>query len=145
MDGARLAALNVAGIVITAVLLAIVSLITRLIDNVVGVPFVLTGFVTVVGCVALGILVWFRFATAHGIALRQRRGNARPDVFGAIASIPFVLIAAFLAVTGLFELLLGVISLSLDRALDAVRQTGLAVFFLVLAAANIIIARAASD
>lgn len=145
VDGIRLAAINTAGVVLTAVLLAIVSLLTRLIDNLIAIPFVLTGFVTVVACVSLGIVVWYRYSMAYGLAVRQRNGMVRPDVFGAIAGIPFVLIAAFLAITGLLELLLGIISLSLDRALDAARQTGLAVFFLVLALANIIIARAASD
>ncbi len=145
LDGVRLAAINTVGIVLTAVLLAIVSLLTRLVDGVIAIPFVLTGFVTVVACVTLGVFVWFRYATAHGNAVRQRRGTARPDVFGALASVPFVLIAAFLAVTGLLELLLGIVSFSLERALDAVRQTGLAVFFLVLAAATVVIARAASD
>lgn len=145
MDGLRLAAINTTGIMMTAVLLAIVSLLTRAVDGLVAVPFILTGFITVVVCVGLGVFVWFRYSTAHGVAVRQRRNSTRPDVFGALASVPFVLIAAFLTVTGLLGLLLGIVSFSLDRALDAARSVGLALFFLALAAGNIIVARAASD
>jgi hypothetical protein len=94
---------------------------------------------------ALGVFVWFRFATAHGRRARASGRSVRPDLFGGIAAIPFAVIAIILISSGLFGLFLSVLTFSASRAGDAIQRLAMALFFLLLAAANVIIARAASD
>lgn len=143
-DGARLAAINTAGIVGALVLLALASFVNRLINLIVGVPFVVTGFILVIVLTGLAGLIWYRYAGLHARVARQSSGRVRPDVFGGVAGLPFTAIAFFLIVTALLQLLFAIISFSGDRLIDALRQAGLALFFFALAAANIVVARAAS-
>jgi len=143
MDGARLAAINVAGIVAALVLLAIASLLNRAINLLLPLPFAVTGFLLIAVLVGLGGLIWYRYATLHGRAARQGGGSAKPDIFGAVAGLPFTAIALFLTATALLQMLFAVISFSSDRLIDALRQFGVALFFFALAAANIVVARIA--
>ncbi len=144
-DGARLAALNMAGVIAALVLLALASLVNRAINLVIGLPFAVTAAILVVALVAAGGVLWYRYATLHARAARQTSGSPRPDVVGGVAGLPFTAIAFFLLVTALLRLLFAIISFSGDRLIDALRQGGLAVFFFALAAANIVIARVASS
>jgi hypothetical protein len=108
-------------------------------------PFVFSGFATVAVIIGLALITWYRYATLHGRRARARGQTVRADVYGAIAGIPFAAVSAFLGVTGSISLLFGLVTFSGNRSLDALRQLGFAVFFLALALANIVIARAASD
>lgn len=144
-DGARLAALNAVGVFAALVLLALASLVNRLINVLVPLPFVITALVLVAGMIGVAGLVWYRYALLHARAARQTNGNVRPDVFGGVAGLPFTAIAFFLLVTALLQLLFAIISFSGDRLIDALRQGGVSVLFFALAAANIAIARITAD
>ncbi|HEX5165964.1 MAG TPA: hypothetical protein VFV93_11255 [Thermomicrobiales bacterium] len=140
-DGIRLAAINGFGLIVSALLIGFISLILRWLDF----PVLLIGFGLVVILVAAAVVFWFRYASAHGKAARTSQRNVRPDVFGAIAAIPFALVGLFLVANGLFGLFLAMVTFSLSRAGDGLERLLFAVIFLGLAATNIIIARAASD
>lgn len=144
-DGARLAAINAAGIIAALILLALASLVNRLINLVIGIPFVLTAALLVVALLVLAAIVWHRYARLHVRATRLAGSPLRPDVFGGVAGLPFTAIAFFLLVTAVLQILFAIISFSGERMIDALRQAGVSVLFFALAAANIVIARAASS
>jgi hypothetical protein len=140
-DGIRLAALNGFGLIVSALLIGFISLILRWFD----LPALLIDFGLIVILVAAAVVFWFRYASAHGKAARALQRHVRPDVFGAIAAIPFALVGLLLASSGLFSLFLAMVTFSLSRAGGGLQRLLFAVIFLGLAATNIIIARAASD
>lgn len=144
-DGARLATINTVGIVAALVLLALASLVNRLINLVVGLPFAVMAVILAVVLIGLGGVVWYRYATAHTRAARLVGSSSKPDIFGGVAGLPFTAIAFFLLVTALLQILFAIISFSGDRLIDALRQVGLSVLFFALAAANIAIARTAAS
>lgn len=140
-DGIRLAVINGVGLVVAMLLIGLISLLMR----VLGLPHVLVSFVIGVIVVALAIFFWFRYAEAHGRAARALQRSVRPDVFGAVAAIPFAIVGLLLVSFGLFGLFFAMITFSLSRAGDGLQRLLFAVIFLGLAVANVIIARAASD
>jgi uncharacterized membrane protein len=140
-DGLRLAIINGIGLVVVALLIGIVSLITRA----VGLPNVLISFGTGIACIALAVFFWFRYAEAHGRAARARQNSVRPDVFGSIAAIPFAVVGLLLVSSGLFGLFLAMVTFSLSRAGAGLERLLYAIIFLGLAVGNVIVARAASD
>ena len=140
-DGLRLAILNGLGLILAALVIGIVSVFLRLLD----LPHVLIGFIVGVAFVALGVFVWFRYAEAHGRAARARQRRVQPDIYGAIAGLPFARVGLALVSSGLFGLFLGMVTFSMSRATDGFERLLFALIFAGLAAANIIIARAASD
>jgi hypothetical protein len=140
-DGIRLAVINGVGLVLSMLFIGLISLLTR----VVGLPHVLISFVIGVVVVAGAVFFWFRYAEAHGRAARTLQRNVRPDVFGAVAAIPFAILGLLMVSFGLFGLFFAMISFSLSRAGDGLQRLLFAVIFLGLAVANVIIARAASD
>ncbi len=145
VDGIRLAAINTVGLVLALAIVGIVSLLTRLLDAILPLPFIFTGFVTIMLLVVAALWFWYRYAEAYARAVRVRARSVRPDVYGAIAALPFVLLALVLVSVGLFSLFLAVITFSLSRAIDAFQQIIFAALFVGLALANVIVARAASD
>jgi hypothetical protein len=140
-DGIRLAVINGVGLVLALLLIGMVSLITRLI----GLPHVVISFIVGSGIVAAAIFFWFRYAEAHGKRARALQRSVRPDVFGAIAALPFALVGLLLLSFGLVGLFFAMITFSLSRAGDGLQRILFAVIFIGLAVANIIIARAATD
>lgn len=140
-DGIRLAAINGVGLIVAAMVIGFASIITRA----VGLPHVLISFGIGVAWIALAVYVWFRYAAAHGRAARARQRGVRPDVFGSVAAIPFAVVGLLLVSFGLFGLFVAMVTFSLSRAGDSLERLLFAVIFLGLAAANVIIARAASD
>jgi hypothetical protein len=144
-DGARLAAINAVGLVVALLIVGVMSLLTRLLRHLLPLPFWFTGLVTLLILLALAVFIWFRFATAHGRAARASGRAVSPDLFGVIAAIPFVAVAVILTSSGLFGLFLSIITFSASRAGDAIQRLATALAFLLLAAGNVIIARAASD
>jgi len=140
-DGLRLAALNGIGLILVSLAIGLVSVVMRAL----GLPFVLVGFGVGVVCIALAVYVWFRYAEAHGRAARAKQRSVRPDVYGAVAAIPFALVGLLLVSSGLFGLFLAMVTFSLSRAGDGLQRLLFAVIFLGLAVANVIVARAASD
>lgn len=140
-DGIRLAVLNGIGLVIALLVIGMVSLVTRMI----GLPHVVISFIAGAGIVAAAIFFWFRYADAHGKAARARQRGVRPDVFGAIAALPFALVGLLLLSFGLVGLFFAMVTFSLSRAGDGLQRLLFAVIFFGLAVANIVIARAATD
>lgn len=140
-DGLRLAVMNGIGLVVALLLIGLISLLAR----VLGLPHVLISFVVGAALVAVAIFFWFRYAEAHGRAARSRQRSVRPDVFGAVASLPFAILGLLLVSFGLFGLFFAMITFSLSRAGDGLQRLLFAVIFLGLAATNVIIARAATD
>ena len=140
-DGIRLAVINGIGLVLALLLIGMVSLITRLI----GLPHVVISFIVGAGIVAAAIFFWFRYAEAHGKRARALQRSVRPDVFGAIAALPFALVGLLLLSFGLVGLFFAMITFSVSRAGDGLQRILFAVIFIGLAVANIIIARAATD
>jgi hypothetical protein len=144
-DGLRLACINGVGLIVGFAALAIVAVITRLLQRIIDLPFVFSGFLTALVLLVVAVWIWYRYARAHGEAARARGREVRADVFGAVAASPFAGLAAFLACVGFFSLLLAMVTLSGTRALDALRQLGFALLFLGIALGNIVVARAASE
>ena len=140
-DGIRLAVINGIGLVIALLAIGLISLVARLI----GLPHVLISFIIGAAVVAGAIYFWFRYAEAHGRAARARQRSVRPDVFGAVAALPFAILGLLMVSFGLFGLFIAMISFSLSRAGDGLQRLLFAVIFLGLAATNIIVARAATD
>lgn len=144
-DGARLAGINFAGIILGFVLFALATAIARLLDRVLPVPVLLLALLTALALAGgLGWII-YRYAAAHGRAARAAGQSVRPDLFGAIASLPFVLIGGFQIVTAIIRLLLALITLSGGRAVDALQTLGLGLLFLAFAAGTIVLARKATD
>jgi len=140
-DGIRLAMINGVGLVVGVLGIGVISLFTRLI----GLPHVIISFLVGVALVTLAVFFWFRYATAHGKAARASQRGVRADVFGAVAAIPFAVVGLLTVAWGILGLLFGMLSFSLSRAGDGLERLLVAVILLGLAAANVIIARAATD
>lgn len=140
-DGLRLAVMNGIGLVAASLFIGLTALVVRALDW----PVILIGFGIGVVFVAAAVFFWFRYAEAHGRAARARQRSVRPDIFGAVAALPFAIVGLVLVSSGLFGLLLAMFTFSLSRAGDAMQRLLFAVIFLGLAATNVIIARAASD
>ena len=143
-DGLRLAAINTVCIIAALILLAVASLVNRLINVMIPLPFLVTAVLLVIVLTAVGVVIWYRYA---GLYVRVARGSGRavkPDVLGGVAGLPFAAIALFMLAAALLQILLGIISFSSDRLIDALRQAGFSGFFFALCAANIAVARAAS-
>lgn len=75
----------------------------------------------------------------------ERGKQTRPDVFGLIAALPFIAMALLLLASGVLSLFFAVITFSGDRSVDALFRILYGGLFTLAAAANMIIARAASD
>ena len=144
-DGARLAAINTIGIVVALVVVTLVSLLARVLDRLLPIPVLVVSFITLLVLIAFGIFVSYRYANEYGNAARARRHDVRPDLFGAVGAIPFAAIAVILLLFGLFGLFFAVITISGDRAIDALQRMGFGLVFLLLAGATIVTSRAASD
>lgn len=138
-DGVRLAVLNVAGIVVAALVLFA----ARVLDRVVGLPFLFSGFFIALALIALAAFGWQRYARAHGAAARARGRGTRPDLFGGIGAVPFLFIGVFQIGTGALRLLFAMVTFSAHRALAATETMGLGVLFVALAGGLVLIAREA--
>jgi hypothetical protein len=144
VDGIRLAAINVIGLMIAILWVAAVSLVTRLLDRVIPVPVLFTGFFAVVVALVIGAWIWHRYGAAHGDAARASGTDPRPDVFAAIGASPFVAIAVVLLSFGIFGLFFAAITFSGARLTDSLRQLGFSVLFFAVAVTNLVIVRASS-
>jgi uncharacterized membrane protein len=144
-DGARLAAINAVGLVVSLIIVTIVSLLTRALDNLLPIAFVITGPLTIAALIAGGLVVWYRYAVAHGRESRALGRAVRADVFAAVAAVPFAILAVILTAGGIFGLFVSVLTISGSRAVDALRQLLFAVLFLGLVVALIGVTRAAND
>jgi hypothetical protein len=144
-DGARLATLNAIGLFVAAIVYGLASVVRRVIGLDVGLLVVIGTFVAATALVAVAVFVWHQYATAHGRAARARQRQVRPDVYGAIAGLPFTMLGLLLVSSGIFGLFWAMVTFSLSRAVDGLQRLLFAVIFLGLAAVNIIIARAASE
>jgi hypothetical protein len=145
MDGFRLAAINTVFVVFLLIAVSIGSLVLRLISWVLPIPVLVPALMIVVAFVVFGLVVWQRYAAAHGDAAMLRGKQTRPDVFGLIAALPFIAMALLLLASGLLSLFLAVITFSGGRSIDALFRILYGGIFTLAAAANMIIARAASD
>jgi hypothetical protein len=140
-DGLRLAAINVLAIVVGLIVVGI----SRVLDWLLPLPFLFTAFAITLALLVVGVVFWYRYATAHGRVARALGREVRPDVFGAIASMPFVVVSIFLLGTGAIELLFALISFSASRAGEAFVHLGWGMLFLGLTVVVVVVARAASD
>jgi hypothetical protein len=140
-DGLRLAVMNGIGLVAASLFIGLIALVVRALDW----PVILIGFGVGVVFVAVAVFFWFRYAEAHGRAARAKQRSVRPDIYGAVAALPFAIVGLLLLSWGLFGLLFAMFTFSMSRAGDALQQLLFAVIFFGLAATNVIIARAASD
>ncbi|HUG14924.1 MAG TPA: hypothetical protein VMM78_07865 [Thermomicrobiales bacterium] len=144
VDGARLAVINTAGLIAAVLWVAVVTIVTRLIDRYVPVPIAFTGFIAALIAVMVGAVVWYRYGAAHGVAARAGGADPRPDVFGVIAAGPFIAVGVALLSFGLVGLFFAAITFSGSRFGDALRQLVFAALFLGVGAASVVVARASS-
>lgn len=145
VDGLRLAAINTAFLIVMLIATSVGSLILRLVSWVIPVPAIFPALLFIIAFAVFGLIVWQRFAAAHGNAARARGRQTRPDVFGAIGALPFIGMALLLLSSGVLSLFLAVITFSGGRSLDAVFRILYGGVFTLAAAANLIFARAAND
>lgn len=144
-DGARLAAINTVGIVVGLAAVTLLSLLARALDWLLPIPVLAVSLIALLVLVAFGMFISYRYASEYGKAARLRSRDVRPDIFGAVGAIPFAAIAIILLVFGLFGLFFAVITVSGERALDALQRMGFGIVFLLLAGGTIVASRAASD
>ncbi|MGH9176715.1 MAG: hypothetical protein ACRD1H_20260 [Vicinamibacterales bacterium] len=144
-DGIRLATVNAVGLVVGAFLFALASFVSRVVGLDGGLPVILVLFGAAIAVVCCALFVWYRYAEAHGRAARLGQRGVRPDVFGAIAGLPFVAVGLLLIASGVFSLFWALLTFSLSRAGDGLQRLLFAVIFLGLAAGCVIMARAAND
>jgi hypothetical protein len=144
-DGARLAAVNIIGLIVALILLAIVTVVARILDLILPVPVTLLSLAALAVLVAFAVYVAWRYAREYGRAARASGREIRADLFGAIGALPYAAISLMLFVFGLFGFLLSIITVSGDRALDSLQRLGFGLLFLLLAAAIIVVSRSASD
>lgn len=145
MDGLRLALINTGFVVFLLIAVSISSLVLRLVSWALPIPVLVPALLIVVAFVIFGLIVWQRYAVAHGEAAMERGKQTRPDVFGLIAALPFIAMALLLLASGVLSLFFAVITFSGDRSVDALFRILYGGLFTLAAAANMIIARAASD
>lgn len=145
VDGLRLAVINTAFLVGLLIVVTVGSLLLRLMSWISPVPVIFPAFVVVIACLIAGVFVWQRYAAAHGREAMARGRQTRPDVFGALAALPFIGMALLLISSGVLSLFFAVITFSGGRSIDALLRMLYGVIFAAAAAANLIIARAASD
>ena len=141
-DGARLAVINIAGLVVAALLLVVARVLNRTLFSF---PFLFSGFFVALALIGGAVVFWHSFARAHERAARLRGRKPRPDVFGAIGAIPFAFIGVFQIGTGLIAMLFALLTFSAGRAGAALTTIGSGVLFLVLAVLLVGVARVASD
>ena len=140
-DGARLAVINLALIVLAA--LAFFAL--RLLDHFVGLPLLFSGFFIALVLIGAAAWFWHRYATAHGRAARERSRDRRPDLFGGVGALPFVFVGVLQTVNGVVRLLFAMVTFSAHRALGALATLGVGLAFFALVVALIVIARDAVE
>jgi hypothetical protein len=145
VDGLRLAAINTAFLIALLIVASIGSLFLRIMSWVVPIPVIFPAFLAIGAFAVFGLIVWQRFAAAHGAASKARGKQTRPDVFGAIGALPFIGMALLLLSSGILTLFFAVITFSGGRSVDALFRILYGVIFALAAAANLIFARAASD
>jgi hypothetical protein len=145
MDGLRLAIINTGFVVFLLIAVSIGSLLLRLASWVLPIPVLVPALFIVVAFAVFGLIVWQRYAAAHGEAAMLRGKQTRPDVFGLVAALPFIAMALLLLSSGILSLFFAVITFSGGRSVDALFRILYGGIFTLAAAANMIIARAASD
>lgn len=144
LDGVRLAVINAFGLVVAIIWVAAVSLITRLVDRFVPIPVLFTGFFAVVVALAAAVFIWYRYGSGHGEAARMTGSDPNADVFAAISASPFIAAAVVIASFSIIGLFVAAITFSGSRFVDSLRQLGVSIFFLLVAAANLVIVRFAT-
>lgn len=145
VDGLRLAIINTLFLVGLLIIVSVGSLALRLAAWVLPFPVIFPAFVLVIACLVFGALVWQRYAAAHGREAMARGRQPRPDVFGALGALPFIAMALLLLSSGILSLFFAVITFSGGRSVDALLRILYGGIFGIAAAANLIIARAASE
>lgn len=145
MDGLRLAAINTLFLIVLLIVVSFGSLLLRLASWALPIPVIFPAFIIVVACLAIGAFGWQRFAAEHGRQAAARGKQTRPDVFGALAALPFIGLALLLVSSGILSLFFAMISFSGSRTFDALARMLYGLIFVGAAAANLIVARAASD
>lgn len=140
-DGVRLAVINGVYLFVALVLAGLLSLSIRILRWLIPMPLLFPGFFIVVLTVAFGAIVWYQYGIAHGRAARARGNVIRPDTFGGIGALPFLAFALMLVASGLFALLFAMIAFNPVEVWESLTRIGFGMFFLILAAANVIVAR----
>jgi hypothetical protein len=140
-DGARLAAINLALIVVAA----LVFFLLRALQHFFGLPFLFSGFFAALVLIGAAAWFWHRYAAAHGAAARERSRDRRPDLFGGVGALPFIFVGVLQTFNGALRLLYAMITFSAHRALGALTTLGVGIAFFALTVALIVIARDAVD
>lgn len=142
-DGVRLAVINGLYLFVALALAGLLSVTIRLLRWIIPLPLLFPGFVVVILTVVFGAFVWYQYGLAHGQAARERGRLTRPDMFGAIGAVPFLAFAIMLVSSGLFALFFAMIAFNPVEAWQSITRIGFGMFFVLLAAANVIVARVA--
>lgn len=145
VDGLRLAAINTVFLIALLIVVSVGSLLLRLASWALPIPVIFPAFIVVIACLAFGAFGWHRYAAAHGRQAMARGKQTRPDIFGVLAALPFIAMALLLVSSGILSLFFAVITFSGGRTFDALTRMLYGVIFAAAAAANLIVARAASD
>ncbi len=145
VDGLRLAVINTVFLIALLIVVSISSLLLRLANWVLPFPVIFPVFIVVVVSLVLAAFGWQRYAAAHGRMAMARGNQTRPDVFGVLAALPFIGLALLLVSSGILSLFFAMITFSGGRTFDALVRMLYGVVFALAAAANLIVARAASD
>lgn len=145
VDGFRLAVVNGVFLAIALLMAALVAVLLVVVRWVLPVPDIYPGIVVLGVSIALGAVVWYRYANTHVKIASQHGRQLQPELFGSVAASPFIGVALLLLSSGLFSLFLSMISLNMDRAGDAAMRILFAVLFGLLAVACVTVARLAAS
>jgi hypothetical protein len=145
MDGLRLATINVVVLLAALILLGLMTIIDRTAGWLLPLPLLLSGFFIVMLMAAVGLWIAWRYSEAHGEASRAGSKQIKPDVFGVVAALPFIVLALMLLGSGMLGIFSALVTLSGSRFSEAIGQVGYGALFAALSAGIVFVARVATD
>jgi amino acid permease len=142
-DGARLAIINSALLIVAGFLWLLALVVNRIIDLVLPWPVIATRFIGLVALAVVAVVVAYLFADAHGDAARRTQRNVRSDLLGVIGALPFAVFAVSMTTEAILRLLVALIRLNGGHFADALERLILALVFVALTIAVVVAARVA--
>jgi hypothetical protein len=140
-DGVRLAAINVAFLIVLLLSVSLIALILRAIGVPGWVSSVTLVLLAIGGLAIFGAIVWTRYAESHHRLVQSRGRESRGDIFGAIAALPFVGLAFLLLASGVLSLFFSILTFDGGRTLDSLMRVLYGLLFGAAAAGTLIATR----
>jgi hypothetical protein len=144
-DGLRLATINVVLLVGGLAAIGFVAFLNHAAGWIIPGSLLFSGFFLVLLLAAGCLAVSWRYAAAHERAARRISRDPDADIFGAVAALPFIVMAVALVGSGLLGTFFSIVTLDSGRFVDAIGRIGYGGLFTALSLGIIIVARIATD